>query len=272
MPRSRSMSIRSRYCARIARASTTPVICSIRSASVDLPWSMWAMMQKFRISSGGVACGCSAVRAMGDTGFSNLTGRRGRIVTVSHAPRYAGDAPPARASPRRTVPHAVRQRRGPVVAPEGAGSRRRRRRSARHRRCAPVGSAPHATRREPPARKNGIGSVAGWPWLPGIGLGSRRVAEPPARLAVDDQVSRLGTQPQVGGQVARQHARHSPDDLTHPGHGGPVGVRPGPVEQVGATVLRDLHAAGEQRVGLEAAASETTRWAPTSPSSGRRAR
>ncbi len=57
MPRSRSMSIRSRYWARICRASTTPVICSIRSASVDLPWSMWAMMQKFRIASGGVADG-----------------------------------------------------------------------------------------------------------------------------------------------------------------------------------------------------------------------
>ena len=26
----------------------------MRSASVDLPWSMWAMMQKFRISDGGV--------------------------------------------------------------------------------------------------------------------------------------------------------------------------------------------------------------------------
>ena len=37
MPRSRSMSIRSRYWARIWRPSTTPVNCSIRSASVDLP-------------------------------------------------------------------------------------------------------------------------------------------------------------------------------------------------------------------------------------------
>src|SRR4051812_8705665 len=55
MPRSRSMSIRSRYCARIERSSTTPVICSIRSASVDLPWSMWAMMQKLRIRAGSVA-------------------------------------------------------------------------------------------------------------------------------------------------------------------------------------------------------------------------
>ncbi len=26
----------------------------MRSASVDLPWSMWAMMQKFRIFSGDV--------------------------------------------------------------------------------------------------------------------------------------------------------------------------------------------------------------------------
>ncbi len=54
MPRSRSMSIRSRYWARISRSATTPVSCSIRSASVDLPWSMWAMMQKFRICAGAV--------------------------------------------------------------------------------------------------------------------------------------------------------------------------------------------------------------------------
>src|SRR5438093_769524 len=54
IPRSRSMSIRSRYCARMSRSSTTPVNCNIRSASVDFPWSMWAMMQKLRICSGGV--------------------------------------------------------------------------------------------------------------------------------------------------------------------------------------------------------------------------
>src|SRR2546423_35721 len=38
----------------MARSSTTPVSCSMRSARVDLPWSMCAMMQKFRMSSGGV--------------------------------------------------------------------------------------------------------------------------------------------------------------------------------------------------------------------------
>src|SRR4051812_22152047 len=54
MPRSRSMSILSRYCARMWRLSTRPVRSSIRSANVDLPWSMWAMMQKFRMRAGSV--------------------------------------------------------------------------------------------------------------------------------------------------------------------------------------------------------------------------
>src|SRR5215510_8196696 len=57
MPRSRSMSIRSRYWSRISRASTTSVSCSIRSASVDLPWSMCAMMQKFLMLPGDVEPG-----------------------------------------------------------------------------------------------------------------------------------------------------------------------------------------------------------------------
>jgi hypothetical protein len=60
MPRSRSMSIRSRYCARALRSSTTPVSCSIRSASVDLPWSMCAMMQKFLMIAGSVLPGWAA--------------------------------------------------------------------------------------------------------------------------------------------------------------------------------------------------------------------
>src|SRR6187200_2580930 len=54
MPRSRSRSIRSRYCARMSRAATAPVSSRSRSASVDFPWSMWATMQKLRIRSGGV--------------------------------------------------------------------------------------------------------------------------------------------------------------------------------------------------------------------------
>ena len=65
MPRSRSMSILSRYWARIERSSTTPVNCSMRSARVDLPWSMWAMMQKLRITAGSVWFGTGGTRILG---------------------------------------------------------------------------------------------------------------------------------------------------------------------------------------------------------------
>jgi hypothetical protein len=40
------------YCAFISRSSTVFVVCSSRSASVDFPWSMCAMMQKFRMRLG----------------------------------------------------------------------------------------------------------------------------------------------------------------------------------------------------------------------------
>src|SRR6185295_15226224 len=51
MPRSRSMSIESRIWSRKSRSSTPPVRWINRSARVDFPWSMWAMMQKLRMSS-----------------------------------------------------------------------------------------------------------------------------------------------------------------------------------------------------------------------------
>src|ERR687897_864256 len=80
MPRSRSMSMRSRYCARISLGSTTSVSCSMRSASVDLPWSMCAMMQKLRMRAGSVAPGPS---------FGGTVVRSRRVVFPlwSHAPR-----------------------------------------------------------------------------------------------------------------------------------------------------------------------------------------
>src|SRR5213592_1876195 len=49
MPRSRSRSIESRTCARMSRGSTVCVSSRMRSASVDLPWSMWAMIEKLRM-------------------------------------------------------------------------------------------------------------------------------------------------------------------------------------------------------------------------------
>src|SRR4051794_38862841 len=73
MPRSRSMSILSRYCARMCRESTSPVRSSIRSANVDLPWSMWAMMQKFRMRAGSV-----------DTHHGRMTGPAAAGVRVAY--------------------------------------------------------------------------------------------------------------------------------------------------------------------------------------------
>src|SRR3989338_2136406 len=49
IPFSRSRSMESRICSCILRFSTVPVISSMRSESVDLPWSMWAMIQKLRM-------------------------------------------------------------------------------------------------------------------------------------------------------------------------------------------------------------------------------
>src|SRR3954447_26615792 len=49
MPRSRSSSIESSTWARIERGSTVWVSSRMRSASVDLPWSMWAMIEKLRM-------------------------------------------------------------------------------------------------------------------------------------------------------------------------------------------------------------------------------
>ncbi len=49
IPRSRSRSIESSSCSRISRPVTVPVTSRMRSASVDLPWSMCAMIEKLRI-------------------------------------------------------------------------------------------------------------------------------------------------------------------------------------------------------------------------------
>src|SRR5688572_19546010 len=49
MPRSRSIGLESRTCASISRASRPPQSWMMRSARVDLPWSTWAMMEKFLI-------------------------------------------------------------------------------------------------------------------------------------------------------------------------------------------------------------------------------
>ena len=49
IPRSRSRSIESSTCARMSRCDTACVSSRMRSASVDLPWSMCAMIEKLRM-------------------------------------------------------------------------------------------------------------------------------------------------------------------------------------------------------------------------------
>jgi hypothetical protein len=49
MPRSRSISIESSTCSFISRSVRPPQVWISRSASVDLPWSIWATMEKLRI-------------------------------------------------------------------------------------------------------------------------------------------------------------------------------------------------------------------------------
>ena len=51
MPRSRSKSIESSTCASISRSDKPPHIWMKRSERVDLPWSIWAMMEKLRMRS-----------------------------------------------------------------------------------------------------------------------------------------------------------------------------------------------------------------------------
>src|SRR6516162_3030684 len=58
MPRSRSISILSSTCSRISRAASPPQTSINRSARVDLPWSICAMIAKLRMSRRGVMESC----------------------------------------------------------------------------------------------------------------------------------------------------------------------------------------------------------------------
>src|SRR5512146_1401095 len=67
MPRSRSIGLVSSTCASISRSVSPPQIWMMRSASVDLPWSTWAMMEKLRMSCirrerGIIACRSASAR------------------------------------------------------------------------------------------------------------------------------------------------------------------------------------------------------------------
>ncbi len=82
--------------------------------------------------------------------------------------------------------------------------------------------------------------------------------EPPAGLAVHDDLARLRAEPQPlrATVVGDQHAGLSLGHLPHPAHGAvAVTSRPGPVEEVGAAVLGHRDLAGQERVVVQRARS-----------------
>src|SRR5262249_42314185 len=91
MPRSRSRSIASSTCASISRACRAPVSSRKRSASVDLPWSMCAMTEKFRMRSA-LLKGNVALRIRGADVLRPRTNQAVVRVLLQHVRRPARDA------------------------------------------------------------------------------------------------------------------------------------------------------------------------------------
>ena len=89
MPRSRSISIESSTCSFISRASSPPVDWISRSASVDLPWSIWATMEKLRMWERGVLM----ARALAGGGLQGQAG--GADGRSSAASKWRSFAPPS---------------------------------------------------------------------------------------------------------------------------------------------------------------------------------
>ena len=77
MPFSRSRSIESRTWLVIWRGSIACVSSSRRSASVDLPWSMWAMIEKLRRRSCGMRASSSGAMRQASAGHRECDAFRG---------------------------------------------------------------------------------------------------------------------------------------------------------------------------------------------------
>ena len=103
IPRSRSMSMESRYCSRIRRGSTAPVISRMRSDRVDLPWSTWLMMEKLRMRS--TATGPEAVAGDGTVRRSYRPPLPGPVAWPGHMAPPDSVAPVGMAPPPATVVH-----------------------------------------------------------------------------------------------------------------------------------------------------------------------
>src|SRR5579863_1920217 len=88
MPRSRSSSMLSRTWLVISRSLSAPVTWISRSARVDFPWSIWAMIAKLRIWAIGVSVMVRQVCGVGRLGqghrapAQDIEGRRPDVIRV----------------------------------------------------------------------------------------------------------------------------------------------------------------------------------------------
>ena len=121
MPRSRSRSIESSSWSRISRTETVSVSWRMRSASVDLPWSMCAMIEKLRMCAWSMADQLRAKRPRKESSACISRTRSARQVA-----RYAAVA----SEQRRAERHDLRRER-PAEQRRRAATRRRRRRRRR---------------------------------------------------------------------------------------------------------------------------------------------
>src|SRR4051794_26735739 len=138
------------------RGSTAPVTSRMRSASVDLPWSMWAMIEKLRIRSMGRAQYCEGqVRWLNEArDCANCRPRN-----PSHRPEHRRTAVP-RVVPRLLEPESD----DPAVAVAAPGQDRplRARARLRHRH----GRRPREREGDPRPERQGICYVDVGSWEP----------------------------------------------------------------------------------------------------------
>ena len=184
MPRSRSISMESSTCSTISRSASPPVCWISRSASVDLPWSIWATMEKLRMLSIGWAVmggGIAGRRRRRKPG--SLAGQPAAAFNI-HAMDFIAPAP-APARPRDFLYSPVltrrpglkrapaskaflssrrKERNWPSEATEesGGAADRRRRRAATRRRGSTRSRSPLANPRRPAPRPRG-GNPGSWP-------------------------------------------------------------------------------------------------------------
>src|SRR5437660_201869 len=110
MPRSRSISMESSTCSlpAISRSVSPPVIWIRRSASVDLPWSIWATMEKLRmLEMGAVVMGRGIAPAPYPGNHYGPISRAYlhlKLIPLTRKNRYAGTMSTASLSPAAARP------------------------------------------------------------------------------------------------------------------------------------------------------------------------